>query len=369
MKQMRVYIILLIISLPCLLFSFMEDDLALYFNLNNGKRTGLTGAPYLAYSSDSGVGAGVQIVYFDACLDSIKIDPFEIQLDASFTSEGERKLELDYTKELTLKKWSILAHLEYKKKPSDFWGIGSDTPEERQESYTQSQLITKIQLKKVFSPDFSAGPILQYFRYQMQETEDSLLLASGMIRGSENRYSLAGAGFVCDWNHTDFKPYPRKGYRFIFDNVFYLSDKSYKYHFYSANFDLRVYRPVLKQHILCAQILSQNTSDNPPFQLLPGQGGSAMMRGYPNRRFLEKQFISAQIEYRSPFWMKMGLAAYTAVGNSYRKFSDFEVNNTHLSYGLGFRLNISKSNMLNMRGDIAFSKEGREIYFKVGEAF
>ncbi len=366
---MKRFIIGILIIIPCLLFSFMEDDLALYFNLKNGKRTGLTGAPYLAYSSDSGAGAGMQIIYFDACLDSIKIDPFELQWDGSFTTEGERKLELDYTKELTLQKWTILAHLEYKKKPSDFWGIGSDTPENQQETYTQSQNIAKIQFKKTVSSDFSTGPVLHYFQYRMHETEDSLLLASGTIRGCERSYSIAGAGFVCDWNHTDFKPYPRKGYRIIFDNEFYLSDQDYKYHFYAANLDLRLYTSVFNQHIFCAQILSQNTSDNPPFQFLPGQGGSFMMRGYPNKRFIDKQFISTQVEYRSPFWMKMGFAAFSALGNSYQKLPDFNINHTHFSYGIGFRLNVSKSNMLNMRGDIAFSKEGREIYFKVGEAF
>ena len=67
--------------------------------------------------------------------------------------------------------------------------------------------------------------------------------------------------------------------------------------------------------------------------------------------------------------MKLGLVLYTSLGNSYHNFSDFKASNTHLSYGTGFRLNISKAKMLNMRGDIAFSKEGRSIYFKVGESF
>ena len=45
---------------------------------------GLTGTPYPAYSSDSGAGAGLQIILFDASHDSLRHDPFDLKFDASF---------------------------------------------------------------------------------------------------------------------------------------------------------------------------------------------------------------------------------------------------------------------------------------------
>lgn len=359
----------LFILVPVFMNAFLEQDLALYFHTDSGKTIGLTGTPYPAYSSDSGAGAGLQFILFDATNEESVNNPFNLQFDMSFTTEGEKKFELDYRKDYSAQQWAFFTHLEYKIMPSDFWGIGADTPEQNKESYKQDKQVIALTLQKNYSESLSLGPILSYYRYKFLEKKDSLMLAQGDIPGSENSLSLVGTGFVFDYNKTDSRNYPRKGYRLINENVFYLSVDESNYHFYSGSLDLRAYYPLFENHVICGQILSQNTSDTPPFQLMPKQGGPFIMRGYANGRFIDKQFLATQMEYRSPFWMKLGFAAFASLGNSYKNFRDFDLSNTHFTYGTGIRLNISKANMLNIRGDIAFSKEGHTIYFKVGESF
>jgi len=365
---MRICILITLLSVGLILNAIPEQDLALYFTTKKSSVVGLTGTPYPAYSSDSGAGAGLQIILFDASHDSLRHDPFDLKFDASFTTNGERSFELDYLKEYTEKEWKFAAQLEYKIMPFDFWGIGGNTSLAEKESYTQNKQIASFLLQKAFSADLFFGPIIHYNSFQYDDREENDMFAN-TIAGSEDSFSIFGTGFVFDYNKTDIKHYPTKGYRFINESVLYKSVNTKDYFFYSGVFDFRTYYPIFEKHVLCAQVLSQNTSDNPPFQLMPKQGGHSIMRGYPNGRFIDRQFIATQIEYRSPIRMKLGLVLYTSLGNSYHNFSDFKASNTHLSYGTGFRLNISKAKMLNMRGDIAFSKEGRSIYFKVGESF
>lgn len=365
----RLIILFMITAYSLSLFGAEDKDYVLFFKTKNNKRLGLTGAPYLAYSSDSGAGLGTQIVLFDATEDSLKVNPFELQFDVSLTTEDERKLEIDYTKTFTKQKMELISHIEYKRKPSDFWGIGSDTQEENVESYTHEQALNKIQLKKQLNKHLSFGPVIAFNYYNFIERVDSMFLANAEIPGTENSFITSGIGYTVDYNRTDTPKYPRNGFRVIKELVFYSKALASDYSFVATSLDLRGYKSIFNNHILCAQVLSQHTSDNPPFQHYPKQGSSSIMRGYANGRFIDKQFFGSQVEYRTPFFMRTGLAVFAACGNSYKNFSDFKMDNTHYAYGLGFRFNVSKSNMLNLRGDLAFSEEGKEIYFKVGEAF
>lgn len=366
MKHLSLIIILIICSS---LSGILKNDLVYYHYTDQLQKIGLTGMPYLNYSSDNGLGVGVQGILFDASPDSLGFNPFEVQLDFSMTTKDEKKAEFDYSKTFIQSKSELIAHFEYKRKPADFWGIGGQTPEENKEEYRHEQFINYIKFKKELYPNLLIGPIVSLNAYRMLERSDSLQLSQEIIPGSESSYLVSGIGFSWDYRHLDYLSYPRNGYRIIHEISLYHKTIGSEYQFLNSLLDLRAYKSILPNHIFCVQIISHNQSGDIPFHMMTKQGSSTMMRGFPNGRFIDHHLFSGQIEYRSPFFERVGLAVFSSFGNTYHQFNQFKLSDTHFTYGLGLRINVSKENMLNFRADLAFSEEGKQIYLKVGEAF
>lgn len=366
MKQLTLFLILIICSS---LSGLLKNDLVYYHYTDQLQKIGLTGMPYLGYSSDNGLGVGVQGILFDASPDSLGFNPFEIQLDFSMTTKDEKKAEFDYSKTFIKSKSELIAHFEYKRKPADFWGVGGQTPEENKEEYRHEQFINYIKFKKEMIPNLFVGPILSLNAYRMLERSDSLQLIQELIPGSESSFLVSGLGFNWDYRQLDQLSYPRNGYRIIHELSLYHKAMGSDYQFFNSLLDLRAYHSILNNNIVCAQIISHNQSGDVPFHMMTKQGSSTINRGYPNARFIDHHLLSAQFEYRSPFFERVGIAVYSSFGNTYHQLNQFKLSDTHITYGCGMRINVSKENMLNFRADLSFSEEGKQIYLKVGEAF
>ena len=136
--------------------------------------------------------------------------------------------------------------------------------------------------------------------------------------------------------------------------------------------DNRLYLPVKKNTVLATQIYGQFTSGNPPFNMLSLMGGESLMRGYYLGRYRDKHFVAGQVEYRIlpfSFSKRIGASVFLAAGQVFGDDHTFEWKQFLPSGGAGLRFLIFPDQDIYTRLDLAFTEEGRGLYFFIGEAF
>ncbi|MFO7811024.1 MAG: hypothetical protein R6V47_06610 [Candidatus Delongbacteria bacterium] len=83
-------------------------------------------------------------------------------------------------------------------------------------------------------------------------------------------------------------------------------------------------------------------------------GGSSVMRGYPEKRFLDRNMISIQTQYDIRVYKKISACLFVSAGDVFDKFDDLSIKKTKIGYGTGILYDFKG---LNMRFDIATSSE------------
>ncbi len=97
-------------------------------------------------------------------------------------------------------------------------------------------------------------------------------------------------------------------------------------------------------------------------------GGSTMtaMRGFVLNRFLDRNKILVNTEYRFPIWKKFGGNLLIDTGKVIPSFKDLNFKNWKINYGWGLRYYLKN---FVVRFDMGFSNEGTGIYFNFGHLF
>ena len=134
--------------------------------------------------------------------------------------------------------------------------------------------------------------------------------------------------------------------------------------------DNRFYHPVNKRNVLAAQLYGQFTTGNAPFNMLSLMGGESLMRGYYLGRYRDDHLIAGQLEYRIlpfSFSKRWGASVFIAAGQVFNKES-FQLKNFLPTGGAGLKFLVFPEKDIYTRVDVAFTQEGRGIYFFIGEA-
>ncbi|WP_231959448.1 hypothetical protein [Nonlabens sp. Hel1_33_55] len=99
-------------------------------------------------------------------------------------------------------------------------------------------------------------------------------------------------------------------------------------------------------------------------------GSSEIMRGYREGRFIDRDLVAAQAEYRKTFKdSRIGAVAFIGTGNVYRNIDEFQFKDLKPNYGFGVRYKLDESENLNIRLDWGFGRGTNEIYLGIAEAF
>ena len=136
--------------------------------------------------------------------------------------------------------------------------------------------------------------------------------------------------------------------------------------------DNRIYRPIKENTVLAAQLYGQFTQGNPPFNMLSLMGGESLMRGYYLGRYRDKNLVAGQVEYRIlpfSFSKRIGASAFLAAGQVYSDDHPFSWRQFLPTGGAGLRFLIFPEKDIYTRLDVAYTREGRGVYFFIGEAF
>jgi outer membrane protein assembly factor BamA len=119
--------------------------------------------------------------------------------------------------------------------------------------------------------------------------------------------------------------------------------------------------------ILAGRIGVQNmTGDLIPVQLLLSLGGSTTLRGFAANRFVDRVAALVNGEVRFPLWERLGGVVGVDAGQVWNLLSQASLARWQTSGVLGLRLYLDD---IVLRLDAGFSREGRAVYFGLGEAF
>lgn len=270
-------------------------------------------------------------------------------------------------------RFSLLGRVRYQNFPLLYYGIGPNTPSEELATVAAQQINVRERVLRKIGHNLFAGPEVDFQSLSAVRFEVHDHTNFTDPRGSEGSTNIGlGGGIVYDNRHNVLNV--RKGGFAELALLHYNGAWGSDYGFTSIISDNRMYLPVKKNNVLAAQVFGQLMNGTPPFNQLSLLGGESLMRGYYSGRFRDRNQIAAQVEYRMlplplPFTSRLGAAVFGGAGTVFNQFSQLSNRDIKWAGGAGVRYLIYPKKDIFTRIDLAFTKEGRGIYFFIGEAF
>ena len=262
----------------------------------------------------------------------------------------------------------LTGDISYIKYPDKFYGIGTNTVDSSEEDYTSKSFALELGFKRRMLPNTYAGLLYGFEHFKLSEIENGGLFDSGNIPGS-NGGDLSKVLFSLVYDTRDDIQFPLSGHLHKLTMSIYDNAIGSDYDCASLTGDFREYFQLGESGVLAFQEYFRSTSGDVPFKIMPKLGGSEMMRGYYEGRFMDKNMYSIQSEYRQSVWWKLGFAAFAGFGDVAHNLDDFNTGDIKYSYGFGIRYNISDEYRTNIRADFGFGKDTSGFYMAFGEAF
>lgn len=269
-------------------------------------------------------------------------------------------------------KFRAPVELEFYNSPTFFYGVQKrEIPQTRFNSIG-GRVLTGVLYE--WLPDLYFGGIVSGRRDSYSRDGKPGLGADGSgseynIEGSASVRST-GVGWQLAYDTRDNVFYTGRGQfieaRGIYFNKNFYSDQSYAVH----QFNYRRYLSLTDKDILAFQGFAYFTTAQTPFVDLARLGGMYTLRGYFQGRFIDHNYVAAQIEYRRIVWWRFSAVTFLAVGQTYGSVSDLALKQTELAGGLGLRFALDQEQRINFRLDTGVSRLGEvNSYFTIKEAF
>jgi len=252
--------------------------------------------------------------------------------------------------------------------PDDFWGLGNRTGFSAKEGFSQKQYFVNPQFLKRVHGNMYIG-----VTYEYQHT-GQVAYTPGGIFDKENiagRHggNTSGIGPILSWDTRNNAYSPDKGgfaeIQYEYFRPFLGSD----FKFTVLSIDLRKFFKLSPKSVIAVQGLGGLTFGNTPFRKLEELGGADMMRGYYGGRYTDKCLMAYQAEYRRFLFWRIGIVAFTAIGEVASTPSRFELDGFHYTGGGGLRFALSKEEKLNLRIDYGVAKHSNAFTVQLREAF
>jgi len=375
-------------------------EYAIYYPVNDSLKIGITGAPFISYYSEVGFGLGLSIISYEKSIkkrDFYKQD-FFLRLSADITEEGEFELSIKNSTPIRKYKQNLTSLLEYKKRTIKYYGKDQNPSNKEEINFFptiykficnwERQIVPRIRLgivcdisgyknfvnknlnnidQSIITNEIYKETVSLSTPFSISKNSDFYL--TQYLYDKTSFFRVVGLGPSILYNSKEPNNFPLKGFYYHNHVLFYNKLIYSDYNFITINQDIQYYIS-WNSHTIASQIISQNTFKDCPLDYYPSQGGSTFMRGLKINRFIDDHLFGIQSEYRSPiFFWRLSMVGFTSTAISYKSMDDFYISNVNVTYGFGGRFALDKSERINARVDIGFSKEGYQLYLKFGEAF
>ena len=256
--------------------------------------------------------------------------------------------------------------------PDKFWGVGPLTKNSDEMSVIFTQLNLEQSFLKQIKPNFYIGPQIRWSRVTNVKFKDTdgNRISPPEVNGV-NGGTSAGLGFIIRWDKRNSLLTPTKDFYLDFSFLANPSFLGSTYPYASFKLDGRKYFDLRNngETILAFQTVTRFTSGSPSFRDMSLIGGDKIMRGYYEGRFRDNNAAQMQAELRQHIAGRFGFTLFSAVGNVWKHFGDFTINNTQWAAGMGIRFNMNPGDTNNLRLDYGIGPHTSGFYLMFGEAF
>jgi outer membrane protein assembly factor BamA len=269
---------------------------------------------------------------------------------------------------LDRERWRLDILLGYTRYPDTFWGLGNDAPDDAEEDFTPRRTLASLELRRLVAPALYVGGHFEYARRTLLETEAGGLLDTAAIPGVRDG-SVVSAGLSVTHDDRDNTTCPRRGGLRDLELSVSGGGLGGEYAYRTLELEILHYRALSERSVLAAHFVASARSGDPPFGKLGQLGGGALLRGYYEGRFRDRNLLAGQVEWRARIWRRLGGVVFAGAGEVAHDVGDFTLGGLHASGGLGIRFLLDREERLNMRADLGFGAGSSGLYMSLGEAF
>jgi outer membrane protein assembly factor BamA len=267
--------------------------------------------------------------------------------------------------------YNLNMDLEYSDYPDNYYGIGNETHPDSSERYKRSYLRADGRFMKPITNKLYAGLLFDLGHVKVKDINDGGLLEKDNPTGIEGG-AIIGLGLGAVFDSRNNTLYPTKGKLIMAGVSFFNKVIGSQYNFTNLILDYRQYFTVFDDNsIVALQFRADMTSGNVPFYNLSKLGGDNQLRGIANENlYTDRHSVYGQIEGRQKLFWRFGGVLFVGVGEVFPKFSDFDLKDIRVTYGIGGRFQALKDQPLNLRVDLGFTSNGQNaLYVSIKEAF
>lgn len=294
-----------------------------------------------------------------------------IRFIANYTQEKQYSLVLPFQLLLDKNKYFVTGKVELIHFPEYFYGIGNSTIESERSKYTFNTYIAQVKALRLITNKTFLGINLSKQKLETFYDETQEVFKKSTNIPGINGYNYCSVGPTFLYDSRDDLLTARKG---AYLEASYQWAKGIMSNEMPMNFthfslDFRKFFGLKKYGVLAIQGLADFTYGYVPYRAMPSLGGPKLLRGYYYGRFRDNQLLLSNLEYRSPLYKRLGMAAFIGTGKVGNSFNNLMVNQWHWAYGAGLRYQISKTDRATVRADIARGSDSYGIYLFFAEAF
>ena len=354
-------------------FTNFINSVGSFFQIDTAKKRRITflALPEFSYSDNNGVGLGFTARmyindYSPRPAGFIKRQSY-VDLSGSFTFKGNMSVSINPTLYLLSDRLLIRGRFSLGRYPSTFRAIGANTSDDQKEDYDKSSTIFRLITYWRWFKNVYIGVGGHYYDYGVSNTVEGGMLEESNIAGSKGA-KIAGLSLHYLYDSRDNQFVPMKGFytqiEGYFNGKFMGSSEDYTKYI----IDIRYYQPVAKNQLIAMNFYSQMSIGDVPFQDMALLSNGVYGRGYGTGRYIDKNLMSLQAEYRYYFG-RFGVSAFAStsnVGSTPLKALKID----KFTYGAGLRFKPFRAQRMYFRADIGFNTHGdAQVYLGIDELF
>jgi len=324
------------------------------------------------YTPDLGFGVGGALVYYRYPKATTKY-PHEHVVQGAWSMRELKTLMYDGTHYFNDDQFLFRGDFGLTLLKTRFFGVNNHYDQPVEEDYSSFKWFATGSFLKKYVGDWYFGPFLDLRTTRITQTDPSGVLKRRDLVGS-NGFTNIGFGSHIRMRSTDASFHPTEGQvvdTWITYNLgynFLQEDKN----FLKIITDYRKYFALSDKEgsVIATHFQGEFNFGSPPFRRQAMLGGNEMMRGLFEYRYLDQNALRGQIEYRSPYFWRMGGTLFYGVGTVFATPAKLFEEQLHSSGGVGLRFLLDKKEKVPLRVDMGLDEfMNLSFYVIIRQAF
>lgn len=326
--------------------------------------------PFVSYAPETRLVIGINIrgLYKTSRSDStLRSSYASLVLDAT---QNRQVIILGKTENLLPgERWRIVGLGGYLKYPITYWGVGPRTADSAASSIEYQSVRLEASVQRRFSGKWFLGGGYKLTRFwDVQNAPDGTLFTEQPLGWQGVWASGPSLNLVHDSRSNLFGAY--RGWYLDVTASYAEPGLGSTYRFGHLLTDFRYYLPVrgINKDVLAFNVYCETTAGDLPVWHMPAAGGSRLLRGYFRGRYIDRNYVVAQVEYRWSVFKYLGLVGFLASGAVGPVLGELPQSPLLLAGGGGLRVKINPKENAALRLDVAYGN-ALQFYLGVFEAF